>query len=205
MSDADTRKNTVPTAKERFEMLTLEHLGALYRHAVWLTRNSTAAEDIVQEAYLKAYRAFGSYRQGSNIKAWLFKILRNTFISEYRKRKNHPEIRVPEDDPDFTTFYGAVKHAHLRGCGELSEKDLTDAAKLERFLGDEVMQALELLSDEYREAIFLCDIQHLSYQEMAEVLDIPIGTVRSRLARARNLLQKALWHYAQDKGLWRRS
>jgi len=184
--------------KGAFEELALPHLDALFGFAISLTRNKTEAQDLLQEAYLRAYKSFSSFERGTNIKAWLFRIVKNVFINEYRKKKRAPESEPIDDYLEFS-FY---KHAREMGR-EPGDAELTDPSKLEYVLGDEVTHALSELPEEYREAVFLCDVQELSYADIAKVLDIPIGTVRSRLARARGMLQKLLWDYAQKKGLFK--
>lgn len=189
------------TRKREFETLTMGYLDALYRQAYGFTYNAARAEDLVQDTYLKAFGAFDSFERGTKIKAWLFRILRNTFISDYRKKKREPEVPYADD---YFSFYDAVAK-DVQACGEkVQDADSLDPFKLEQVLGDEVTKALEQLSTEFREVIYLCDVQELSYQEMASIIDVPVGTVRSRLARARAMLQKFLFDYAKNKGLWRR-
>ncbi len=200
-----TKESLIPkkkTKQEEFEALALEHLNPLYGMAMSLTRNKADAEDLVQESIIKAFRAFDSFEKGTNIKAWLFKILKNTFISNWRKKKNVKEEK-PIDDMSEFSFYSAAYPSMPKSPEGVPSDDVFNADKLEHVLGDEVKKALDSLPEEYREAIFLCDIQGLAYQEIADILSIPIGTVRSRLARARSSLQKLLWDYAKESGLWR--
>jgi RNA polymerase sigma-70 factor (ECF subfamily) len=195
-------KNT-DVKQAEFERLVLGYLDPLYRFAWSLTRNRTEADDLVQKSVMKAYRAFDRFERGTNVRAWLFRILRNAFISDYRKMKRRAEQSIDEDDAEFS-FYAAAQEKAWRDSETLSEDALLKPEKLERVLGDEVTRALETLPEEFREVVFMCDIQGFSYQEMAGILNVPVGTVRSRLARARGKLQKILWAYAQRKGLWRR-
>lgn len=192
-----------PQKHKIFEKEALVHLDAMFGLAYSLTRNRAKAEDLVQESILKAYRAFNTFEQGTYMKAWLFRIVKNTFISQWRKAKVRPESKEI-DDENFKSFYGEVYEQIPKKDNGVPAEEVLDPEKLEHVLGDEIKQALEQLSEEYREVIYLCDIQEMSYQDIADILEIPIGTVRSRLARARKQLQKMLWRYAKDKGLWRR-
>ena len=178
-----------------FQALALEHLSVLYRYAVSLVRNPNDAEDLVQEAVLKAFRAFEQFERGSNIKGWLFAILRNTYFNVYRKQKNTPE-HVPLEQVEGFSLYEKVH--------PLVPAEVFNERKLEDVFGDEISRALNELPDEFREAIFLCDIHGFSYQEISKITGTPVGTVRSRLARGRGLLQKLLWDYAEKNGIFRR-
>lgn len=202
MSEIDTKNKAA--SKEHFEALMLPHMDALYRYAFSFTREGARAEDLVQDAYLKAFKAFHQFKEGSNAKAWLFKILRNTFISDYRRKKAHPEVSVSDEDAEFR-IYNAAKEIHDQRELSEAEQEMFDPKNLEKFFGDEIIKAVDSLSEDYREVILLCDVQEFSYQEISDLLDIPIGTVRSRIARARGLLQKQLWEYAKDRGLWSKS
>lgn len=197
-----TVKETVPNSKlkHEFEKVALSYLPDMYRLALSFTRNKENAEDLVQKSVLKAYRAFHTFQPGTNIKAWLFKILRNAFISDYRRMKKHAEQSIDEENEDFS-FYVAAKGEAEKALETLPEKILENPSRLEYVLGDEVKLAMDSLSNEFREVIFLCDIEGMAYQDIAKVLAIPVGTVRSRLARARSVLQKHLWQYAHKRGL----
>jgi RNA polymerase sigma-70 factor (ECF subfamily) len=190
--------------KKAFEETALLYLNDLYRLGFSFTHQKADAEDLVQRSLLKAFRAFHRFERGTNMKAWLFKILRNTFISDYRQKKKHAVQSIEDDEAEFS-FYKAAKEEARKVSDTIPEEQILDPAKLEYILGDEVKKALDSLSSEFREAIFLCDVQGLSYEEIAGILEIPVGTVRSRLARARAQMQKTLWEYAKDKGLWRRN
>ena len=172
------------TSNQAFQDLALTHLDALYRHALSLTRHQSDAEDLVQEAFLKAFRSFHQFERGTNLKAWLFKILRNTFIGDYRKKKKIQEQQVAEEASDFS-FYAAAQEEVRKSSNVLPLEEALATSRLEHVLGDEVSKALDSLSEEFREVIFLCDVQEFSYQEISRILEVPIGTVRSRLARAR--------------------
>ena len=198
--EPDSKESPKEVKREAFKQSILENLNGLYGFALSLTRNHHQANDLVQEACLRAWRGFHQFKEGTNFKAWLFTILRNTFINEYRREKRSPE-KVSMDDEDNFSFY-AKAQAQLKTEGKHSVPDALDPSKLEEVLGDEVHKALHDLPEEYREAILLSDVQDLSYADIAGVLDVPIGTVRSRLARGRAMLQKRLWDYAHSKGLF---
>lgn len=194
-------------ARHEFEKTVMQHLDALYGLGLSLARNKADAEDLVQESVLKALRAQESFKQGTNLKAWLFTILRNTFINEYRRRqKTVLQPAETEEDSEFSFYEAAMNRLQAKGNNrEVVHPDALEPSRLEHVLGDEVTKALAVLSDEFREVIYLCDVQELSYEEIAGILAVPIGTVRSRLARARHTLQKLLWNYANDKGLFRKA
>ncbi|MBK6566621.1 MAG: sigma-70 family RNA polymerase sigma factor [Saprospiraceae bacterium] len=160
------------------------HLEALKTFAFHLTYNESDAEDLVQETYLKAYKFINSYVKGTNSKAWLFKILKNAYINEYRKKVKTP-ITLDFNDP-----MSVQEKDILGGMIEINWEDLS------MNLGDEVTMAMNSISEEFKEIILLCDIEGFSYEEIAEILDLPIGTVRSRLFRARNELKDKLMKYA---------
>jgi RNA polymerase sigma-70 factor (ECF subfamily) len=178
-----------------FERLALEHLDPLYAAALRLTRNERDAEDLVQDAFLRAFRFFDKFERGTNIKAWLFKILTNTFINKYRRStKERTIVEGSERDAVHDRF--------------VSREAADHAADPERFffdrlLSDEVLKAVDALPIDFRLAVILADLQDFSYREVAEILDVPVGTVMSRLYRGRRLLQKALASYAAVSGLSR--
>src|SRR3990167_6019823 len=173
--------------RKEFEDIAMEHLDSLYNMAIRLVYNKEAAEDLVQETYLKAYRFFDTFQKGTNIKAWLFKILRNTFINKYRKTVNSNLSYKQESDSAELTDTLETKYNDL---GSLME--------------DDVKRAIDSLPIEYKEAILLSDVEELSYNDIAEITNVPIGTVKSRLNRGRKLLQKSLWEYAKDRGFIKR-
>ncbi len=168
----------------------MPEIDALYNFAYHLTYSESDANDLVQETYLKAFRFIDSYRAGTNAKAWLFRILKNVFINDYRKRSKQPN-RV---DLDEVANYGNEENANYAVYTDLSVE------MYNAMLGDEVTMALEALPVDFKEVIILCDIEDFKYEEIAEIIGIPIGTVRSRLHRARNMLKEQLKTYAATLG-----
>lgn len=185
--------------RKDFPKQVLEYANALYGLALSLTRNRADAEDLVQEACVKAFRAYASFQPGSNFRAWIFTILRNTFINEYRRKRSRPEEVSLDAEDGFSYYARAAGAAEARGA---AAEGLLDPRRAGEYFGDEIMSALQALPEEYREVIFLSDVQELTYAETARVLNVPLGTVRSRLSRGRAALQKALWEYAnKNSGL----
>ncbi|MBL7999618.1 MAG: sigma-70 family RNA polymerase sigma factor [Candidatus Kapabacteria bacterium] len=181
---------TKDTITIEFEQEALPHMNALYTFAVRLCRDRDEGQDLVQETYMKAFRFFDKFERGTNCKAWLFRILKNTYINKYRRDNREPD-KVEYDAVE--EFYESVK------------SEYTDTSNLEQklfstMLDDEVMSAIESLPEDFRTVILLCDIEEFTYEEIAEFLDCPIGTVRSRLHRARNILAAKLAGYAQSRG-----
>ncbi|MGD0592902.1 MAG: sigma-70 family RNA polymerase sigma factor [Acidimicrobiales bacterium] len=170
-------------------------MGSLYSAALRMTRNPSEAEDLVQETYLKAYRGYDSFKAGTNLKAWLYRILTNTFINAYRARRRHPEETELEDVEDFYLFHrlGGLEAA---AAGRSAEDEV-----LESMTDEEVKRAIESLPEAFRMAVLLADVEGFSYKEIAEIMDVPIGTVMSRLHRGRRALQKALHDYGMARGL----
>ncbi len=179
--------------QERLETEALTHLDALYRTALRLSRNPQDAEDLVQETYLNAFRALDRFEEGTNLRAWLFRILNNAFISQYRRRKRRPSSSLE----DVSEFY---LYDHLADGRTASGTESPEREVLERIGDERVLQALEELPVEFRQVSLLADVEGFSYREIADILGIPIGTVMSRLYRARRRLQKALWQEAQEAG-----
>jgi RNA polymerase sigma-70 factor (ECF subfamily) len=179
----------------RFSELAMEYMPALYSAALRMTRNPTDAEDLVQETYLKAYRAFGTFTEGTNLKAWLYRILTNTYINSYRQLRRRPEISDVEDVEDLYLYHRLAP----TGGGDPSRSAEDEA--LASFTDDEVKEALESLPDAFRMAVLLADVEGFSYKEIAEITDVPIGTVMSRIHRGRRALQKALYQFGQARGL----
>lgn len=173
----------------------MEHMGSLYSAALRMTRNPAEAEDLVQETYLRAYRGFGSFTEGTNLKAWLYRILTNTFINNYRARRRRPEQSDIEDVEDLYLYrrLGGLAGA---AAGRSAEEEV-----LEHITDDQVKSALESLPEQFRLAVLLADVEGFSYKEIAEIMDVPIGTVMSRLHRGRRALQKALHDYGLERGL----
>jgi len=181
--------------KSRFAELAMEHMPALYTAALRLTKNRADAEDLVQEAYLRAYRGFEGFQEGTNLKAWLYKILTNTFINSYRASKRRPEKADVEDVEDLYLFRRVVS-TDPAAAGRSAEEEV-----LEHITDDEVKEAIESLPEAFRIAVLLADVEGFSYKEIAEITDVPIGTVMSRIHRGRKALQKALTDFAVERGL----
>ena len=172
--------------KAHFAEQAMPYMGSLYSAALRMTRNPSDAEDLVQETYLKAYRAFGSFQEGTNLKSWLYKILTNTFINTYRSKRRRPALTELDDVEDLYLYHrlGGLEAA----AASRSAEDLV----LDHFTEGEVKAAVESLPEQFRLAVLLADVEGFSYKEIAEILDVPIGTVMSRLHRGRRALQKAL-------------
>ena len=188
---AQNRKQLSREKKQQiFENEFLPHIDALYNFAYHLTYNEEDANDLVQETYLKAYRFIESYDEGTNAKAWLFKILKNAFINEYRKRVKQP---TKVDYEEIINYHESEEESHL-GSLDLRQE------VFQGMIGDEVTKALNALPVDFRTTVLLCDIEGFTYEEIAKIVDIPIGTVRSRLHRARNMLKEMLNEYAKKRG-----
>jgi RNA polymerase sigma-70 factor (ECF subfamily) len=194
--DENTEIST--TLNEDFEAGVLAQLDSLYRTALRMTNNTQEAEDLVQETMLKAFRFAHTYQPGTNLRAWLFRILNTSAINRYRKQATHP---TPASLPEGEDFYLYNRIRDLSGQ-ELSQG--ADEEVLNQYLDEDVYQALNNLPPNFRMAVILADIEGLSYKEIADVLQIPIGTVMSRISRARRQLQKSLWQYAQQQGYVKR-
>ena len=178
-----------------FESMAMPFMDQLYSHALRLTKNSSDAEDLVQETYLKGYRASSSFKEGTNLRAWLFRILTNSFINNYRKKQRGFE------EEDFDEIDDMYLHRRL---GSIQNSTLGMSAEdmlFERLTEDEIKDAVENLPTQYREVVLLADVQGFSYKEIAEILEIPNGTVMSRLHRGRAKLQKVLLDFASKRGL----
>lgn len=168
----------------------MPHINSMYNFAYRLTFDEDDAKDLVQDTYLKAYRFIDSFQQGTNAKAWLFRILKNSFINDYRKKSKEPS---KVDYQEVETYYNS----------EEVDRQITPDLRvdsLQDMIGDEISNALNSLDVDFRTVIILCDLEGFKYDEMAKILDIPIGTVRSRLHRARNLLKEKLNEYAKKMG-----
>jgi RNA polymerase sigma-70 factor (ECF subfamily) len=174
-----------------FEAEALPHLDVLYNFALRTTGNEDDARDLLQETYLKAYRFWDKYEKGTNIRAWLFRIMKNSYINRYRKETKEPD-KVDYDD--IENFYNSIR-AESTDPNDLQEQLYGN------LLGDEVTKALQGLPDDFRTVVILCDIEGLTYEEIAEFVECPIGTVRSRLHRGRKLLQAKLFEYAKQQGM----
>ncbi|MBL0173981.1 MAG: sigma-70 family RNA polymerase sigma factor [Ignavibacteria bacterium] len=179
--------------KERhieFEREALPHMDALYNFALRMTGDPDDADDLLQETFLKAYRFFDKFEKGTNCKAWLFRIMKNSFINIYRKVTKEPD-KVDYDDVE--EFYHSIR-AESADSNDLQEKLFSN------LLDDDVSRALEGLPGEFRTVVILCDIEGFTYEEIAEFVECPIGTVRSRLHRGRKMLRVKLLAYAKDRG-----
>jgi RNA polymerase sigma-70 factor, ECF subfamily len=170
-----------------FEREALVHLDSLYRVALRLTGNTAEADDLVQETMLKAYRAWHQFERGTNAKGWLLTILRHAFINEYRRRTRHPETVDIDAIEPFSVFQ------------EVQDDD-PQGTFFDRIVDDEVLRAIDTLPEQFRETVVLSDVEGMSYEEIARVLEVPVGTVKSRLFRARRMLQQKLYDYAVSMG-----
>ena len=192
VSDPQPREDS--DLRRAFEEEALPLLPGLYRGALRLTRNPADAEDLVQEAYLRAYRGFHQFEPGTNLKAWLYRILTNSFINTYRKKQREPQTVPDEDIEDWYLYNRLAREA---------PDSSAEAVVLESMPDEDVRGALEGLAEQYRAAVLLADVEGFSYKEIAEILEIPIGTVMSRLHRGRKALEKALWEKVRERGLVR--
>ncbi|MFN0252470.1 MAG: sigma-70 family RNA polymerase sigma factor [Kofleriaceae bacterium] len=186
----------MPATREKrveFERQAMVHTDALYGAAYRLTRNPRDAEDLVQDALLRAYRFWDSFEQDSNCKAWLLRIVTNTFINEYQRKKRSREVLDAASAEQEATD-GVLVHA------DASDRQTPERTLLDRSVSDDVQRALDALPDDFRTAVVLCDVQGLSYKEIAEIMETPVGTVMSRLFRGRKLLATALRDFAAQHG-----
>jgi RNA polymerase sigma-70 factor (ECF subfamily) len=177
----------------------MEHMPSLYTAALRMTRNAADAEDLVQETYLKAYRGFGGFQEGTNLKAWLYRILTNTYINRYRQQKRRPDETDLDDVEEFF-LYRRLGGLEAASASRSAEDELMDL-----LTEQEVKDAVESLPEQFRLAVLLADVEGFSYKEIADILDVPIGTVMSRLHRGRKALQKRLYDFAVSRGLADRS
>jgi RNA polymerase sigma-70 factor (ECF subfamily) len=179
--------------RDEFEGLLLPHLDALYGTALRLTRSPQEAEDLLQDACLKAYRFMDRYERGTNFKAWIFKILTNAFHSRYRKNQRERELRRRVEDGGH--------QAHVLAQGPTREAQSAEERALDHLMSEDIQAALGQLPADFRMAVILSDVEEFSYKEIAEIMDCPVGTVMSRLFRARRMLQGLLLRHAIDRGL----
>lgn len=190
MSEKQRQSYSKKEKEEVFETEFLPHIDSMYNFAYRLTFDEDDAKDLVQDTYLKAYRFIQSFERGTNAKAWLFRILKNSFINDFRKKSKQP---AKVDYQDVESYYNS----------EDIDKSITTDLRVDTvqdMIGDEISNALNSLDVDFRTVIILCDLEGFKYDEMAKILDIPIGTVRSRLHRARNLLKEKLNDYAKKMG-----
>jgi RNA polymerase sigma-70 factor, ECF subfamily len=181
----------IKTSKQQeFDREMVPHMDTMYNYALYLTGRREAAQDLLQETFLKAFRFFESFQQGTNSKAWLYRIMRNTFINDYRRDK-----RIP----DHVEYDDQISGPHVLVQETISQEHLSQEAVSELF-EDDIASAISALPEKYKSVVILRDIEDLQYEEIAEAMEIPIGTVRSRLHRARAILFDALKELASDRG-----
>lgn len=183
---------TTQQRRERFERDAMQYVDQLYAAALRMTRNPSDAEDLVQEAYTKAFSAFHQYKPGTNLKAWLYRILTNTYINLYRKRQRQPQ----QTNTDTVEDWQMAQAAEHTSSGLRS----AEAEALDHLPDNDVKHALQQIPEEFRLAVYFSDVEGFAYKEIAEILNIPIGTVMSRLHRGRKLLRGLLGDYARERG-----
>ncbi|OFT25266.1 RNA polymerase [Brevibacterium sp. HMSC08F02] len=189
----DLERETDEERSTRFEADALQYVNQLYAAAMRMTRNPADAEDLVQEAYLKAYAAFHQYKPGTNLKAWLYRILTNTFINNYRKKQRQP-LESSDDDIQDWQLHRAASHTSDQGRS-------AELEALDQMPDSDVKEALASLQDDFRMVVYYADVEGLPYKEIAEIMDTPIGTVMSRLHRGRRQLRDKLADYAAERGI----
>ncbi|NOX29077.1 MAG: sigma-70 family RNA polymerase sigma factor [Actinobacteria bacterium] len=172
----------------------MDHMQGLYTAALRMTHKPADAEDLVQETYLKAYRAYGGFTEGTNLRAWLYRILTNSYINQYRAKQRRPDETTLGDNDDFFLYRRVDELGSL--VGRSAEDELFGW-----FTDDEVKAALDSLPENFRLAVLLADVQGFAYKEIAEITDVPVGTVMSRLHRGRKALHKSLYNHAVDRGI----
>lgn len=178
-----------------FERDALQYNRQLYSAAMRMTRNPADAEDLVQETYLKAYRAYHTFTEGTNLKAWLYRILTNTYINKYRKDSRRP------NEVDLGTIEDLYLYRRIGSEESAEASRTTEERVLDGLVESDIKSAVEELPENFRMPVLLADLEGFSYKEIAEILDIPIGTVMSRLHRGRKAMQKRLWEFAKERGL----
>ena len=173
-----------------FDEEIIPHMDALYNFALRLTTDPNDAEDLVQDTIVKAYRFFSSYEKGTNAKAWMFRILKNSFINNYRKTSKKPS---QVDFDEVSSYYETIR-------AERTETSDLESLMFREMMDDDLSNALTRLPEDFRTVVLLCDVDGYTYEEIANMLDVPIGTIRSRLHRGRNLLKTELLEYAKKRG-----
>ncbi|MCH8285722.1 sigma-70 family RNA polymerase sigma factor [candidate division KSB1 bacterium] len=185
--------DSIQEKQKAFEEEAVTHMDALYNSALKLTYNEDDAKDLIQESYFKAFRFFEQFEPGTSCKAWLFKILKNTFINKYRKKVKQPE---QVDFNAVESFVDLIKDKNY------DEDEALDDGIVNSYLSDEINEALTKLSYEFKMVLILSDVEGFSYKEIADIMDCPIGTIRSRLSRARKMMFKNLLKYAKKEGYY---
>jgi RNA polymerase sigma-70 factor (ECF subfamily) len=186
--------------REEFESIFLPLLDNLYNIALRMTRNVKDAEDLVQETVLKAYRFFHRFERGTNARAWILTILTNTFRTRYRKKKQEPEMVDFQAIENFCLADELVREIKASDKSEAKGAEAV-TEMLKDYVSDDIIEALENVPEQFRLAVLLSDVEGFSYQEIAEILDISVGTVKSRIFRGRKILQKQLWEFARERGI----
>lgn len=189
-----TRVELSAEDKKRFYDEAIPLLDSLYAGALRMTRNPADAEDLVQETMLRAYRAFDRFEAGTNLKAWLFRILTNAYINVYRKKQREPQ-KISSDEIEDFDLYQELKNHDPRYTRS------PETIVLDSIVDSDIVEALDDLPEQFRLAVVLSDVEDFTYAEMAEIMEVPLGTVMSRLHRGRKALQKRLWELAKDRGI----